>query len=91
MANKDESEKELLESFVLDLRSSGATSVHTIAMSSASPIDQYGNNPGGSVYGSGQSDSAKSPLSASLGFLKSLTEKKSTRGKSGLSRTTILC
>lgn len=58
-------------------------------MSSASPIDQYGNKQGESVYGSGQSDSAKSPLSMSLGFLKSLTEKKSTRGKSALSRTTI--
>jgi len=43
-------------------------------MSSASPIDQYGS--------SGQSDggkSEKSPLSMSLGFLKNLTEKKSTR------------
>lgn len=48
-------------------------------MSSVSPIDQYGNKSGGSGYGSGQSDSGKSPLSMSLGFLKTLTEKKSTR------------
>jgi len=50
-------------------------------MSSASPVDQYGNKSAGSGYGSGQSDSGKSPLSMSLGFLKNLTEKKSTRGK----------
>jgi len=50
------------------------------AMSSASPVDQYGNKVGGSGYGSGQSDSGKSPLSMSLGFLKTLTEKKTTRG-----------
>jgi hypothetical protein len=49
-------------------------------MSLASPIDQYGNKSGGSGYGSGQSDSGKSPLSMSLGFLKTLTEKKNTRG-----------
>jgi hypothetical protein len=50
-------------------------------MSSASPVDQYGNKAGGgSGYGSGQSDSGKSPLSMSLGFLKTLTEKKNTRG-----------
>jgi hypothetical protein len=50
-------------------------------MSSASPVDQYGNNVGGgSGYGSGQSDGGKSPLSMSLGFLKTLTEKKNTRG-----------
>jgi len=55
-------------------------------MSSASPIDQYGSHPGGSGYGSGQSDAdgGKSPLSMSLGFLKTLTEKKSTRGNSSL-------
>lgn len=50
-------------------------------MSLPSPVDQYGNKLGGSGYGSsGQSDSGKSPLSMSLGFLKNLTEKKSTRG-----------
>lgn len=49
-------------------------------MSSTSPVDPYGNKSGGSGYGSGQSDSGKSPLSMSLGFLKNLTEKKSTRG-----------
>lgn len=51
------------------------------AMSSASPVDQYANKSGGSGYGSGQSDSGKSPLSMSLGFLKNLTEKKNTRGR----------
>ena len=53
-------------------------------MSSASPVDQYGSRPGGgggSADGSGLSDNGKSPLSMSLGFLKTLTEKKSTRGK----------
>ena len=58
-------------------------------MSSASPIDNYGDKSGGSQYGSGQSDGAKSPLSMSLGFLKTLTEKKSTRGKSGMMRTAL--
>jgi hypothetical protein len=75
-----------LSPFDLEIHESHAADVHTIAMSSASPIEQYGNKSGESAYGSGQSDSAKSPLSASLGFLKSLTEKKTTRGKSGLSR-----
>jgi hypothetical protein len=51
------------------------------AMSSGSPIDQYGNKSGGSGYGSGQSDGGKSPLSMSLGFLKNLTEKKNSRGE----------
>ncbi|OBT92183.2 hypothetical protein VE01_10020 [Pseudogymnoascus verrucosus] len=42
--------------------------------------DQYANPSGGSGYGSSeQSESGKSPLSMSLGFLKTLTEKKSTR------------
>lgn len=49
------------------------------AMASTSALDQYGNPPGGGGYGSGQSDSSKSPLSMSLGFLKNLTEKKNTR------------
>jgi hypothetical protein len=50
-------------------------------MSLPSPVDQHGNKLSGSGYGSsGQSDSGKSPLSMSLGFLKTLTEKKSTRG-----------
>lgn len=50
------------------------------AMASASPpLDPYGNPMGGSGYGSGQSDSIRSPLSMSLGFLKNLTEKKNTR------------
>lgn len=55
-------------------------------MSLPSPVDQYGNKMSGSGYGSsGHSDSGKgnagSPLSMSLGFLKNLTEKKSTRGE----------
>lgn len=49
-------------------------------MSSHSPVEQYANKSGESAYGSGQSDGGKSPLTMSLGFLKSLTEKKSTRG-----------
>ncbi|CAL3966369.1 hypothetical protein PZA11_003042 [Diplocarpon coronariae] len=48
-------------------------------MSALSPPDPYGDKSGGSGYGSGQSDSGKSPLSISLGFLKNLTEKKSAR------------
>lgn len=51
-------------------------------MASASPsVEQFANNTasGGSGYGSGQSESGKSPLSMSLGFLKTLTEKKTTR------------
>jgi hypothetical protein len=47
-------------------------------MSSASPTEQYGNKSAGSGYGSGQSDNGK--IGMSLGFLKNLTEKKSTRG-----------
>ncbi|KFY98303.1 hypothetical protein V498_01568 [Pseudogymnoascus sp. VKM F-4517 (FW-2822)] len=44
--------------------------------------DQYANPSSGSGYGSSeQSESGKSPLSMSLGFLKTLTEKKSTRGE----------
>jgi hypothetical protein len=50
------------------------------AMSSSSPpVDQYGNPHGGS-YGSNNSESGRSALNMSLGFLKTLTEKKSTRG-----------
>lgn len=54
-----------------------------VDMSSASPTDQYGSRSGGngSADVSGQSDNGKSPLSMSLGFLKTLTEKKGTRGK----------
>lgn len=44
--------------------------------------EQYANPSGGSGYGSSeQSENGKSPLSMSLGFLKTLTEKKSTRGE----------
>ncbi|KAG4430342.1 hypothetical protein IFR05_014178 [Cadophora sp. M221] len=64
----------------LECGDSNPSSPNLAAMSSASPVDQYGNKSGGgSGYGSGQSDSGKSPLSMSLGFLKNLTEKKSTR------------
>ncbi|CAG8950882.1 hypothetical protein HYFRA_00003099 [Hymenoscyphus fraxineus] len=50
-------------------------------MSAPSPVDQYGNKPSGSGYGSSdKSDSGKSPLSMSLGFLKNLTERKPNRG-----------
>ncbi|RDW84317.1 hypothetical protein BP6252_01907 [Coleophoma cylindrospora] len=49
-------------------------------MASLSPTEHY-TNKSGSGYGSGQSDhdASKSPLSMSLGFLKNLTEKKTTR------------
>jgi hypothetical protein len=57
-----------------------AASPNLSVMSSASPVDQYGLKSAGSGYGSGQSDNGKSPLSMSLGFLKTLTEKKNTRG-----------
>ncbi len=76
MANEDRADG------VLEYCDSNASSPKLTAMSSASPVDQYGNKSGGgSGYGSGQSDSGKSPLSKSLGFLKNLTEKKSTRGQ----------
>jgi hypothetical protein len=42
------------------------------------PTDQYATRAG-SGYGSAHSDNDKSPLSMSLGFLKTLTEKKTTR------------
>lgn len=46
-------------------------------------IEQYGNPSGDSRYGSSeQSETGRSSLSMSLGFLKTLTEKKSTRGES---------
>ncbi|KAL3417596.1 BZIP-type transcription factor [Phlyctema vagabunda] len=50
-------------------------------MASLSPVDQY-TNKSGSGYGSGgqsDNDASRSPLSMSLGFLKNLTEKKTTR------------
>ena len=44
--------------------------------------EPYANPSGGSGYGSSEhSESGKSPLSMSLGFLKTLTEKKGTRGE----------
>ena len=48
------------------------------AMASSSPAEQYDNPSGGSGY-VGLSENGKSPLSMSLGFLKNLTEKKTTR------------
>ena len=80
MANTDRADN---LSSPLDTWPSPAIPEKLTAMSSASPVEQYGNNPGGSGYdGSGQSDNGKSPLSMSLGFLKNLTEKKTTRGMS---------
>ena len=54
-------------------------------MSAVSPVESAGgglhNQPaGGSGYGSGESAGTKSPLSMSLGFLKGLTQSKTTRG-----------
>ncbi|TAQ83595.1 hypothetical protein B7494_g8088 [Chlorociboria aeruginascens] len=51
-------------------------------MASAAPMEQYANQSGEHEYISEQSESGKSPLSMSLGFLKTLTEKKATKGKS---------
>jgi len=48
-------------------------------MSAGSPTEQFTKKEGGSGYGSGVSDGGKSPLSMSLGFLKTLTEKKNTK------------
>lgn len=46
------------------------------------PNEQYGHYNGVNGYGSDpSSEASKSPLSMSLGFLKTLTEKKSTRGR----------
>lgn len=61
---------------------SAESSPHRAAMASLSPTEQY-TNKSASGYGSGQSDhdASKSPLSMSLGFLKNLTEKKTTRGR----------
>ena len=49
-------------------------------METLSPMDSGGDSqhPGGSTYGSGESNGPKSPLHMNLGFLKSLTEKKTT-------------
>jgi hypothetical protein len=82
MANEDQDNQQTSALESCEILSS---SPNPTAMSSASPVDQYGNKSGGSGYGSGQSDGGKSPLSMSLGFLKNLTEKKNTRGKLSLS------
>lgn len=79
MANDDQGDQ---QTSALESWETSAPPPNPTAMSSASPVDQYGNKSGGSGYGSGQSDSGKSPLSLSLGFLKNLTEKKNTRGSS---------
>jgi hypothetical protein len=78
MANGNQSDQ---QTRALESWETSASSPNPTAMSAASPPDQYGNKSGGSGYGSGQSDSGKSPLSMSLGFLKNLTEKKNTRGE----------
>jgi hypothetical protein len=82
MANGNHSDQ---QTCALESWEPSASSPNPAAMSAPSPTDQYGNPTGGSGYGSGQSDSGKSPLSMSLGFLKNLTEKKSTRGACSLS------
>ena len=82
MANGNQSEQ---QAHALESWEPSASSPNPAAMSAPSPTDQYGNPTGGSGYGSGQSDSGKSPLSMSLGFLKNLTEKKNTRGQCLLS------
>lgn len=78
MANGNQSDQ---QTHALESWETSASPPNPTAMSAASPTDQYGNKSGGSGYGSGQSDSGKSPLAMSLGFLKNLTEKKNTRGK----------
>jgi hypothetical protein len=51
-------------------------------MATTVTVDQYGNPSTASGYGSSEhSEHSRSPLSMSLGFLKTLTEKKSTRGE----------
>ncbi len=82
MANANHNDQ---QTRALETLAPSALSHNPAAMSASSPNDQYGNPAGGSGYGSGQSDSGKSPLSMSLGFLKNLTEKKSTRGACNLS------
>ena len=50
-------------------------------METLSPMDSGGEIPGqsaGSTFGSGESNGGRSPLHMNLGFLKSLTEKKTT-------------
>jgi hypothetical protein len=56
-----------------------------MTMASVTPVDHNGAYVGtnSNGYNSTPSDGGKSPLSMSLGFLKSLTEKKTTRGTSG--------
>lgn len=58
--------------------------IKEIMAQTMNPVDQYGNPIGSGYHSSEQSDSGRSPLSMSLGFLKNLTEKKSTRGERGL-------
>jgi len=51
-------------------------------MATTVTVDQYGNPSTASGYGSSEhSEHGRSPLSMSLGFLRTLTEKKSTRGE----------
>lgn len=71
--------------YLIKLHRSNPTPIRIMQSAMASSMtltDPYGNPSGGSAYGSsGQSENGKSPLSRSLGFLKTLTEKKSTRGR----------
>ena len=55
--------------------------IREIMAATMNPVDQYGNPMAGGYHSSEQSESGRSPLSMSLGFLKNLTEKKSTRGE----------
>lgn len=55
--------------------------IREIMATTMNAVDQYGNPMASGYHSSGQSESGRSPLSLSLGFLKNLTEKKSTRGE----------
>lgn len=55
--------------------------IREIMATTMNAVDQYGNPIGGGYHSSEQSETGRSPLSLSLGFLKNLTEKKSTRGE----------
>ncbi|KAA8564746.1 hypothetical protein EYC84_011635 [Monilinia fructicola] len=64
----------------LGISYSSQSSANYATMASLSPDNyDYSNKSDKGDYASGQSEGGKSPLSMSLGFLKNLTEKKSTR------------
>ncbi|KAB8292083.1 hypothetical protein EYC80_007828 [Monilinia laxa] len=64
--------------YILSCSSHSSASYATMASLSPDNYD-YSNKSDKGDYASGQSEGGKSPLSMSLGFLKNLTEKKSTR------------